>query len=140
MTTDEATTEEEIVRKGLTAPRLTPMHIDAQILTEQYYVFPGTTLTVCALTLQNGYHVVGESAPASPENFDQEIGKRISRQTARNKIWALEGYLLRSRLSDANQFTVDQKATLALGTAQNALNIALRTQGQQLAQQGKIRS
>lgn len=36
---------------------------------EAYYVFPGTTLTVCALTLRNGFQVVGESAAASPENF-----------------------------------------------------------------------
>jgi hypothetical protein len=62
-------------------------------------VFPGTTLTVCALTLRNGFHVVGESAAASPENFDAEIGKKIARDNARSKIWALEGYLLRSKLA-----------------------------------------
>jgi hypothetical protein len=62
-------------------------------------VFPNTTLTVCALTLKNGFHVVGESAAASPENFDQEIGRKIARDNARSKIWALEGYLLRSKLA-----------------------------------------
>ena len=96
---DEAAVESEIQRKGLNAPRLTPAHIDAQILSEQFYVFPGTTLTVCALTLRNGFVVVGESAAASPENFDVEIGQKIARDNARNKIWALEGYLLRSKLS-----------------------------------------
>jgi hypothetical protein len=101
MSRDEQAIEKEIQAKGLNAPRLNPAHIDAQILTEQFYVFPGTTLTVCALTLKNGFHVVGESAAASPENFDQEIGRKISRDNARNKIWALEGYLLRSKLAGA---------------------------------------
>lgn len=98
-TKNEAETEAQIQAKGLNAPRLTPDRIDAQIVAEAYHVFPGTTLTVCALTLRNGFHVVGESAAASPANFDAEIGKKISRENARGKIWALEGYLLRSRLS-----------------------------------------
>jgi len=97
----EASVEQEIVNKGLTAPRITPQHIDDQILTEQYHVFPGTTLTVCALTLKNGFQVVGESACAAPENFDAGLGRKIARDNARNKIWALEGYLLRSRLQGA---------------------------------------
>lgn len=96
---DEQAIEKEIQSKGLNAPRLNPAHIDATILSEQYHVFPGTSLTVCALTLKNGFHVVGESAAASPENFDAEIGKKISRDNARSKIWALEGYLLRSKLA-----------------------------------------
>lgn len=96
---DEANVEAEIQRKGLNAPRLNPQHIDDQILTEQFHVFPGTTLTVCALTLRNGFNVVGESASASPENFDAELGRKIARDNARNKIWALEGYLLRSKLA-----------------------------------------
>lgn len=97
----EAAIEAELKTKGLNAPRLTPDHIDAQIVGESYYVFPSTTLTVCALTLQNGFHVTGESAAASPENFDEAIGRRIARENARNKIWALEGYLLRTKLSNA---------------------------------------
>jgi len=96
---NEKAIEAEITAKGLTAPRLTPAMIDACIVSEQYHVFPGTTLTVCALTLTNGYQVVGESACASPENFDAEIGRKIARENARQKIWALEGYHLRSELS-----------------------------------------
>ena len=98
---DEQALEKEIQDKGLNAPRLTPAHIDAQITGEAYYVFQGTTLTVCALTLRNGFHVVGESAAASPSNFDVEIGRKIARDNARAKIWALEGYLLRSKLAAA---------------------------------------
>lgn len=96
---DEAAIEAEIQAKGKTAPRLTPEFIDAQIVGEDYHVFPGTTLTVCALKLRNGFIVIGESAAASPENFDAGIGRKIARDNARNKIWALEGYVLRNRLS-----------------------------------------
>lgn len=91
--------EKEIQEKGKVAPRLTPEKIDETIVSEQYYVFPNTTLTVAALTLKNGYIVTGESASASPENFDKAIGRKIARENARNKIWGLEGYLLRQKLS-----------------------------------------
>ena len=95
----EAEIEQGIQDKGLNAPRLTPDHIDSVIANEDYHVFPGSQLTVCALTLKNGFTVTGESACASPENFDAEIGQKIAREDARNKIWALEGYLLKDRLS-----------------------------------------
>lgn len=101
MSVDEKAIEAEIQAKGLNAPRLTPALIDEAIRSEDYHVFPGTTLTVCALTLRNGYIVTGESAAASPENFDREIGRKIARENARNKIWGLEGYLLRERLQSA---------------------------------------
>ena len=58
--------EAEIVSKNLNAPRLTPVDIDNAIVYEQYHVFPGTTLTICALTLRNGFIVTGESAAAVP--------------------------------------------------------------------------
>ena len=95
----EAAIEAELQTKGLNAPRLTPALIDAQIAQPaQYHVFPGTTMTICALTLKNGFIVTGESAAASPENFDEAIGRRIAYDNARNKIWALEGYALRNAL------------------------------------------
>jgi hypothetical protein len=96
---DELAIEAEIQAKGLNAPRLNPSMIDETIMAEAYHVFPGTTMTVCALTLRNGFIVIGESAAASPENFNVEIGRKIARENARNKIWALEGYLLRSKLA-----------------------------------------
>jgi len=95
---DEQGIEEQIKDKGLAAPRLTPDDIDAAIVAEDYHVFPGTTMTVCCLTLRNGFSVVGESAAASPENFDEDIGRKIARRNARDKIWSLEGYLLKQRL------------------------------------------
>ena len=104
MSKDEAQIEAEIQAKGLNAPRLSPDMIDATIIFEAYHVFPGTTLTVCALSLRNGYTVTGESAAASPANFDQAIGRKIARDNARNKIWALEGYLLREKLAGGFDF------------------------------------
>lgn len=90
--------EEEIQSKGLNAPRLTPDVIESKIKSEEYYVFPGTVLTICCLTLTNGTYVTGESACVSPENFDEEIGRKIARRNAADKIWSLEGYLLKQNL------------------------------------------
>jgi N4 Gp49/Sf6 Gp66 family protein len=90
--------ERDILAKGLTAPRVTPADIDANILAEQFHVFPGTMLTVCVLTLRNGFTVTGESACASPENFDAEIGRKIARANAVQKIWPLMGYQLKETL------------------------------------------
>lgn len=91
--------EKEIQDKGLNAPRITLAMIEDAILAIQYYIFPGTVLTVCCLTLQNGFNVVGTSAPASSENFDRELGEKIAFGKAKEQIWALEGYLLKSKLS-----------------------------------------
>lgn len=98
--------EQEIQEKGLTAPRITPAHIDFVCSKPaQYYAFPRTTLTVCCLELQNGFTVTGESACASPENFDKALGEKIAYQNAKQKVWALEGYLLRERImNDRSDF------------------------------------
>jgi hypothetical protein len=93
--------EQEIQKKGLNAPRITPDDIEATILAEQYEVFAGTSLTVCVLTLQNGFNVTGESACASPENYDAELVRQIARRNALSKIWALEGYLLIDKLRNS---------------------------------------
>lgn len=97
---NEQAIEAEIQAKGLTAPRVTPDMVDAQIVSAEFHVFGGTTLTVCCLTLKNGFTVTGESACASPENFNAELGQKIARDNARQKIWALEGYRLRSELAN----------------------------------------
>ncbi|EKP2311315.1 hypothetical protein P1O74_001863 [Escherichia coli] len=118
--------EKEIVEKGKTAPRITPQHIEDVIISEHYFTaaegvhganellkphenpidyyqeaHPAELLlTFCVLVLRNGFTVTGESACASPENFDAEIGRKIARQNAVNKIWMLEGYLLKQKLSE----------------------------------------
>lgn len=91
--------ERIIQEKGLTAPRVTPARIQEVIAKVEYFRLTGT-LTVCVLTLANGFTVTGESACASPENFNEEVGNRIARENAEAKIWALEGYLLKQRLHD----------------------------------------
>lgn len=98
----EQAIEKEIQDKNLNAPRLTPDLIDSKIQNKVFHVFGDTCLTVCCLTLTNGFTVTGESACASPENFNAEIGEKIAFEQARNKIWMLEGYLLKQKLHDDN--------------------------------------
>jgi hypothetical protein len=118
MSTD-AQIEQEIQDKGKTAARITPADIEANIVSEHYFTAEDgifgviqrevlqfidcpeclSLLTFCVLVLQNGFTVTGESACASPENFDPEIGKKIARDNAVNKIWPLMGYELRSKLA-----------------------------------------
>lgn len=117
--------EKEIQAKGKTAARITPVHIESVIVSEHCFTAaqgdhqakedelqinpepyveatPDSLhlLTFCVLVLKNGFTVTGESACASPENFDAEIGRKIARENAINKIWMLEGYLLKQKLSE----------------------------------------
>jgi hypothetical protein len=114
---NDQTIENQIQAKGLTAPRITPADIEANIDHEVYFtaadgaVGAGITaeqhlcpvslslLTFCVLVLRNGFTVIGESACASPENFDAEIGRNVARANAVQKIWPLMGYELKSKLA-----------------------------------------
>ena len=95
----EKAIEQGIKAKGLTAPRLTPNHIDEQIRAvafHQFHEFPGTTVTVCLLTLRNGAKVSGYNCGAiDPEQQNWEQGKNAAYSMALEKVWELEGYLLR---------------------------------------------
>jgi hypothetical protein len=95
--TDQST-EELLQAKNLNAPRLNPAHIDACIKYVEYWIVANTTTTVCAMVLQNNFVVIGKSAAASMANFDEEIGKQIAYDNAREQIWQLEGYLLKQSL------------------------------------------
>ena len=120
--TSDNAIEREIVAKGLTAPRVTSADIEANIASEHYFtagealqndcncheqvgeIPPALDLlTFCVIILRNGFTVTGESACASPENFDAEIGRKIARAAAVNKIWPLMGYELKERLYQAQQ-------------------------------------
>ena len=110
--------EREIIAKGLTAPRITPADIEGVI--EVCYFFTADDamqkfgsngapydghdslklLTFCVLVLKNGFTVTGESACASPENFDAEIGRKIARENAKQKLWPLLGYALKQKLHE----------------------------------------
>ena len=115
MTTNNQTIEAQIQAKGKTAARITPADIEANIRAETYFTaFDGfmaddrdmtmqdtdalKLLTFCVLVLRNGFTVTGESACASAENFDAEIGRKIARQNAVEKIWPLLGFALKERL------------------------------------------
>lgn len=78
-------------------PRVTPQTLTDAIKHAEY--FRSDTLTVCVLTLWNGFKVIGESACADPANFDEQLGKEIAFEKAKNQIWALEGYRLKSFLT-----------------------------------------
>ena len=71
--------------------------------------FPLNLLTFCALVLRNGFTVTGESACASPENFDAEIGRKIARENAVQKIWPLMGYALKQELHLSAVFDAEPK-------------------------------
>lgn len=122
--TSDAGVERLIQAKGKTAARVTPADIEAEIASEHYFTAadgyrsapcfdpngqpadclpppaPLELLTFCVLVLRNGFTVTGESACASPENFDAEIGRRVARENAVQKIWPLMGYELRSKLAE----------------------------------------
>lgn len=97
-TMNETQIENKIQEKSLTAPRLNPALIDAQIVAEDFHVFKPSMKTVCCMTLRNGFTVLGEAGVVSPENFNEEIGRGVARKKAREQIWKLEGYLLKERL------------------------------------------
>ena len=65
-------------------------------------VDPGLKLlTICVITLQNGFTVLGQSACASPENYNRAVGNRLAYSDAKNKIWALMGYKLKQDLFES---------------------------------------
>lgn len=101
--TAEQELEKEIKAKGLSAPRLTPDWIDSVIKGVTYTVLPSGRTMVCEMELKNGFSVLGKSACVSKENFNQEIGEKISYANAREKIWEFEGYLLKQHLHDASK-------------------------------------
>lgn len=112
------TLEQDIQAAGANvAPRITPADIEANITSEHYFTAADgcvgnveadpsvddlcslELLTFCVLVLRNGFTVTGESACASPENFNAEIGQKVARANAVQKIWPLMGYELRSKLA-----------------------------------------
>lgn len=124
--TGDQAVERAIVSAGANvAPRVTPADIEAAIVSEHYFtaregvlgmlaadgVPPGIyeqanaapqplgLLTFCVLVLRNGFTVTGESACVSPENFDAEIGRRVARENAVNKMWPLLGYALKDKMA-----------------------------------------
>lgn len=102
MSTD-AQIEAEIQAKGLTAPRITPADIEANIAHTEIvkHISPsGQVLRWAVLTTRNGYAVTGRpSASVSSANDNAEIGEKVAIENARQELWPLMGYELRSKLA-----------------------------------------
>ncbi|WP_266032381.1 Gp49 family protein [Brucella intermedia] len=98
----EAQVDRMIKDAGLTAPRVTPEHIDSLIVDKTFTVLPSGKVMVCEITLKNGFTVRGEASAVSKENFNEEIGRKVSFDKARAQIWPLEGYRLQNDLYIAN--------------------------------------
>jgi hypothetical protein len=81
--------------------RVTLGDIQSQVKSVYYHVVPDTTLTICVLTLKNGYTVMGSSACVDPASFNKAVGEQIAYDNALNEIWALEGYLLKQKRFEA---------------------------------------
>ena len=124
------------------APRVTPTDIAANIVSEWYFsAWEGaqlaywadsdpenpksiegeppkdvlSLLTICVLVLKNGFTVTGESACASPENFNPEIGRKIAREKAVDKVWALMGYALKETLANQRPVLTEADSLADLG-------------------------
>ena len=91
--------ELKVHQEKIGGKRVTLDALKANIVKEEFHVFLGSQLTVCVLTLLNGFTVTGESACASPENYRKETGEKISYENAYDKIWALMGYELKNKLA-----------------------------------------
>lgn len=124
---------QKMIERGLNAPRVKPADVEAAIKSERYFTATdGATadgvhaaangdegdegdatpealdlLTFCVLVLHNGFTVTGESACASPANFDAEIGRKVARQNAINKVWPLLGFRLRDRIAAGQRIGFD---------------------------------
>lgn len=85
------------------ANRPTPNHVTWAMLQDKVdeteFIVRGV-LTVCFMTMANGFSIIGKAAPADPENFDKALGEKLAFDDAIRQAWPLEGYLLRQRLHE----------------------------------------
>lgn len=92
------------------APRVTLQSINDSVASEFTFTADQTgplqantpelkLLTICLMVMKNGFVVIGKSAPASPENFNAELGAKFAREDAVRQLWPIMGYALREKLS-----------------------------------------
>lgn len=95
--------EQEIVAKGLTAPRVTPQDIEANIASIEYVTHvskSGQVLRWAVVTTQSGFSVAGKpSCAVSVENDNAEIGEKVALDNTREELWPLMGYALKEKLA-----------------------------------------
>ncbi|MGJ7605468.1 Gp49 family protein [Variovorax sp. LT1R20] len=100
----EALIDAQVTTKQLPPPkdRLTPADIDGTIVDRRFHKLPDTSITICELTLRNGAKVLGHNyGSIDPTKQDWAQGEAAAFALAREKVWELEGYLLRERLHAA---------------------------------------
>ena len=90
-------------KKEMVKNKLSTHDIESVIRSTEFIFLPDGKTTVCQLTLNNGYTVIGVSACVDPANFDSQLGSKIARENAVKEIWPLEGYLLAQRLYEAKE-------------------------------------
>lgn len=113
MSTDALNASEALSARGATHPRVSVHDIEAAIASAVYLNLGDAIertgqeasagahlMTLCVLTMDNGFVVVGKSAPASPENYDQAKGRTFAYEDAVKQVWPLMGYALRERLAN----------------------------------------
>lgn len=105
---DRDALEARMQELGIKGARVTPVMVDAEIVDVLYHQFPLTTVTVCCLTLANGFTVVGHSACADPANFRVELGQELAYSDAKDKIWQLLGFRLRDQIEAISTQLEDQ--------------------------------
>lgn len=110
------------------AIKVTPLDIERSIAGTDFHRLTAT-LTLCVLTLHNGFTVTGESACASPENYDQAIGEQIALKNAKENIWPLLGFELRSKLALSEDAPVGPRAGMGRFVGTKALNAMPLTRG-----------
>lgn len=103
MNKNDQSIEQEIQKKGLTAPRVTLADLNANIADTEivkHVSKTGQVLRWAILTTQNGFAAVGKpSVSVSPENDNAEIGEKVAIDNSRSELWPLMGYALRSKLA-----------------------------------------
>ena len=88
----------------LPAPSITDAHVENSIESENYLRLPGTNVTICCITMRNGFTVIGQAHCVSAENFDRLVGQNIARRDATNQIWGYLGYVLKDKLYHAKGY------------------------------------
>lgn len=87
-------TELDKAIESLPGERVTKEYMESRIKAVEFHVLPKSTVTVCNITLDNGFSVRGESACVDPANFNKEIGEKIAHDNAFDKLWPHFGFLL----------------------------------------------
>ena len=88
------------------AVQKTPWRVSLEGMKKQVasveYIYPKSIphMTICIIVLKNGYALQGMSAPADPENFNEQLGQEYAYEDAMKKLWPLEAYVMRDYITD----------------------------------------